>query len=102
MGWKKSLEDGYDLRDERCNIAVRTDRDEYMDLKCLSKYCGLSVRTLRQDLKDLVHRLPSFRLRPGGKIWVRRSDFDRWMEQFRQESSDLDGLVSKITKELQR
>ncbi len=78
------------------NISAQTDRDGYMDLKALSRYSGLSVRTLRQYLKDTVHPLPSFR--PGGKILIRRSDFDQWMTRFRQDGSDLDRLVSEITK----
>ena len=69
-----------------------------MDLKALSKYSSLSVRTLRQYLKDPVDPLPSFRL--GGKILVRRSEFDRWMAQFRQEGADLDHIVSEIAKEV--
>ncbi len=82
------------------NISAQTDLDGYMDLKALSRYSGLSVRTLRQYLKDTVHPLPSFR--PGGKILIRRSDFDQWMTRFRQDGSDLDRLASEVLEELQR
>ncbi len=79
------------------NITVRTDLDPYLSLKALSAYAGLSIRTLRMALTDPVHPLPHYRP-GGGKILVRRSDFDRWMTKFRQESPDLDALVSEIAK----
>ena len=82
------------------NTAAQTDRDGYMDLKALSQYSSLSVRTLRQYLKDPVHPLPSFR--PGGKVLVRRSEFDQWLARFRRDRSDVDRLVSEITKEVTR
>ncbi len=81
------------------NTAAQTDRDGYMDLKALSKYSSLSVRTLRQYLKDPVHPLPSFR--PGGKILIRLSHFDQWMARFHRDGSDLDGLVSDVLEELE-
>ncbi len=81
------------------NITVRTDLDPYLSLKALSAYAGLSIRTLRMALTDPVHPLPHYRP-GGGKILVRRSDFDRWMTKFRQESPKLDRLVSEIAKEM--
>ena len=53
----------------------------YLSLKALATYSGLSVRTLRAHLRRPVSPLPSFRI--GGKVLVRRTDFDRWAEQFR-------------------
>ncbi len=81
------------------NITVRTDLDPYLSLKALSAYAGLSIRTLRMALTDPVHPLPHFRP-GGGKVLVRRSDFDQWMSKFRREGSDLDTLVSQIVKEV--
>jgi hypothetical protein len=78
------------------NIVIQADLDPYLSLKALSAYSGLSVRSLRDALKDPVRILPHYRL--GGKILVRRSEFDRWMAQFRQEGSGLDQVVSEITK----
>ncbi len=83
------------------NIMVRTDLDPYLSLKSLSSYSGLSVRTLRKALTDPVHPLPHYRPGgPRGKVWVRRSDFDRWIAPYHREGSDLDGLVSEIVKEV--
>jgi hypothetical protein len=66
----------------------------------LSTYAGLSVRTLRNHLTRLVHPLPSFRI--GGKVLVRRSDFDRWAEQFRVASDavSVDALVNEVVRGL--
>lgn len=80
------------------NIVIRADLDPYLSLKALSTYSGLSVRSLRDAVKDPVHPLPHYRL--GGKILVRRSEFDRWMAQFRREGADLDPIVSEIAKEV--
>jgi excisionase family DNA binding protein len=79
-------------------IAIQADLDPYLSLKALSAHSGLSVRTLRDALKDSVHPLAHYRL--GGKILVRRSEFDRWMAQFRHEGPNLDHLVSEIAKEV--
>jgi hypothetical protein len=53
----------------------------YMGLKTLAVYSGLSVRTLRTHLVDAIRPLPHYRV--GGRILVRRSDFDVWASQFK-------------------
>jgi len=56
--------------------------DPFMPLTALASYSGLSVRTLRQYLELPPNQaLPAYRL--PGKILVRRSEFDAWMEQYR-------------------
>ena len=63
-------------------LVVVTELDPYLSLTALAEYCGLSVRTLRKLIDLPPHQaLPCFR--PGGKILVRRSDFDAWMAQYR-------------------
>jgi excisionase family DNA binding protein len=49
----------------------------------LADYSSLSVRKLRDHLADAVHPLPSYRV--GGKVLVRRSEFDAWMGRFRHQ-----------------
>jgi hypothetical protein len=63
--------------------APSTDRppDAYLALTSLAAYSGLSVRKLRDYLQDSVHPLPCYRV--GGKILVRRSEFDTWVTRFR-------------------
>ena len=61
-------------------------KDGYMSLRALAaNYSGLSVRTLRAYLSHPTRPLPHFRV--GGKILVRRSEFDAWVAQFRVSRS---------------
>ena len=53
--------------------------DAYLTLRALSTYGGISVRQLRDHINDEpAHALPHYRL--DGKILVKRSDFDTWMQ----------------------
>jgi excisionase family DNA binding protein len=73
--------------------------DQYLDLKGLSKYSGLSVRTLRDHIK--TKGLPCFKVK--GKILVRKSEFDDWMEQFRvRKSQDINRIVDEVMASLKR
>jgi len=56
--------------------------DPFLPLRSLASYAGLSVRTLRQYLElPPDQALPCYRV--GGKILVRRSEFDTWVAQYR-------------------
>lgn len=68
--------------------------DRYFPLTVLSKYAGLSVRTLRGHLVDRRHPLPHFRIR--GKILVRRSDFDGWAARFRVHDDAVDNVDALV------
>lgn len=73
--------------------------DAYLPLKALSAYSGLSVRTLRTHLTRPSAPLPH--LRVGGKLLVRRSDFDAWVSQFRVAHPDVvRGLVEDALRGL--
>ena len=65
-------------------MTVIVSLDPYLPLRALSGYCGLSVRTLREHLSDATHPLPCYRV--GGKVLVRRSEFDTWVRAFRDRS----------------
>ncbi len=80
-------------------IQVQSDLDPWLSLRALSGYSGLSVRKLRDCLTRPVSPLPCYRV--DGKILVRKSDFDRWMEAFRH-TPDLDRLVDEVVGELRR
>jgi len=62
-------------------VVVSSPLDPFLSLRALADYGGLSVRTLRAYL-DLPpdQALPCYRV--NGKILVRRSEFDAWMEQY--------------------
>ena len=66
--------------------------DPYLPLTGLSAYAGLSVRTLRTYLAHLSYPLPCYRI--GGKVLVKKSEYDRWAARFRAvPSSQVDALV---------
>ena len=71
--------------------------DIYLDLKRLSEYSSLSVRTLRDHISDCSNPLPHFRVK--GKILVRQSEFDKWTEGFRGKSS-VDGIVEEVLRNM--
>jgi excisionase family DNA binding protein len=79
-------------------IAFAHIADAYFSLKTLAGYSGLSVRRLRDYLADRQHPLPYYRI--GGKILVRRSDFDAWAAQFRRDPQAIDALVDDLVKGL--
>lgn len=80
-------------------VMVSVPLDPYLSIKALSAYADLSVRKLRDLLDDPVHPLPFYRV--GGKILVRRSEFDAWMTQYRdREAADVDRIVNDVIGEL--
>jgi excisionase family DNA binding protein len=72
-------------------LDVITD-DAYLSLAALSKYAGLSVRTLRDHIDSLENPLPVYRV--GRKLLVKRSDYDRWAANFRTEGKP--SLVAQV------
>lgn len=73
--------------------------DTYLSVAALAEYASVSVRTVRNWLKDPVNPLPHYRVGHGtGKLLVRRSDFDRWMGQHRVEgdATDIDAMVREV------
>jgi hypothetical protein len=94
-------------------VSNSTELDPWMSLEALSAYSGLSVRSLRGYLADPVNPLPHYRMKEphviqgkdgkrrvvSGKILVRRSDFDKWMEGFRH-IPDVSKIVSGVLAEM--
>jgi hypothetical protein len=66
----------------------------------LATYAGLSIRTLRGYLGR--RHAPLLHYRIGGKILVRRSEFDRWASEFKVERRlvDLDAVVGDVVRGL--
>ena len=74
---------------------MSTTLDPYLSLRALSSYCGLSVRKLRDHLQDPANPLPHYQV--GGKIVVRRSEFDAWIAAFRRVSRrDVGAIVDEV------
>lgn len=64
-------------------LTLTSPADPYLSLRALAQYSGCSVRWLRDRLTDPHHPVPCYRL-PGGKILVRRSEFDGWLVRYRR------------------
>jgi excisionase family DNA binding protein len=80
-------------------VVVSTPLDPFLPLQALATYSGLSVRKLRDLLTDPAHPLPCYRI--GGKILIRRSEFDDWMAIYRQRGrADVDKIVSDVLHRL--
>lgn len=83
-------------------IIITAPLDPYLTLKAAAEYSGISVRALRAALTEPMHPLPCYR--PGGrggKVLVRRSEFDAWMAHFRAVGDpDLDAIVNEVMKDL--
>src|SRR5688572_12850198 len=67
------------------HVMLTAPADPFMSLRALAEYSGLSPRTLRTFLNRTppAQALVCFRL--SGKVLVRRSDFDAYMEQYRSQ-----------------
>lgn len=73
--------------------------DAYLPLRELSRYAGLSVRLLRGYLRDATGPLPHYRV--GGKVLVRRSEYDAWARRFRcAGTATVDAMVDDLVREL--
>src|SRR5687768_8651870 len=75
-------------------IEVGLPLDPYLSLKALVAYSGFSRRTLLGFMAQ-ANALPHYRLSAGGKIVVRRSEFDAWMSQHRRTQSRLDEFIDQ-------
>jgi len=68
-------------------------RDQFFDLRGLSVYSALAVGTLRDHIKS--ENLPAFKIK--GKLLIKKSEFDLWIENFRlNKTQDLDNIVNDI------
>ena len=81
--------------------SISTPMDPFMSLRILASYSCVSVRKLRGYLQDPVHPMPHYRV--GGKIVVRRSEFDAWMAAYRRVGqADVEGIVDAVMRDLRR
>jgi predicted DNA-binding transcriptional regulator AlpA len=76
-------------------VVVSTQLDPFLTLRALAAYAGLSVRTLRTRLVDPIAPLPHYKI--GGKIVVRRSDYDQWVARYRHVGlPEVNRLVDEV------
>ena len=79
-------------------VVLSTHLDPFLSLRALASYSGLSVRNLRDRLNDPHHPLPAYQV--GGKILVRRSEFDGWILAYRRGAPDVDRIVADVLESL--
>jgi len=80
-------------------VVVSTELDPFFPLRALASYSGLSVRKLRDCLDDLMNPLPCYQV--GGKLLVRRSEFDAWIAGYRRRGrADVDRIVTDVLRTL--
>jgi len=81
-------------------LTLTSPADPYLSLGALAEYSGCSTRWLRDRLTDPYHPLACFRL-PGGKILVRRSEFDAWLARYRRVGNpDVTRIVAETLQGL--
>ena len=72
---------------------------EWLSLRGLGEYAQVSERTLRAWINSPVDPLPAVRV--GGKILVRRADFDAWLQRHKIEplaTGDVDAIVREVVE----
>jgi hypothetical protein len=87
----------YDDMITALSTLVEKADDCFFDLKRLSGYSSLAIPTLRDHLRA-PGGLPYFKVK--GKILVKKSEFDSWLEaKFRVQNS-LNDIVDDVLKSL--
>jgi excisionase family DNA binding protein len=72
----------------------QTSQPEWLDLKALQRYACVSERTLREWVHRSINPLPAAQV--GTKILVRRSTFDRWLENHSLKTIDVGCIVDEL------
>jgi hypothetical protein len=67
---------------------------EWLDLKAITRYACVSERTLREWIHKADNPLPASQV--SGKILVRKSSFDCWLEAHRLKTIDVGCIVDEI------
>ena len=74
-------------------------KDQFFDLKGLSVYSALAVSTLRDYIRS--GNLPCFKVK--GKVLIKRSEFDGWIEGHRvSRKKDINGIVDEVIEGLKK
>jgi excisionase family DNA binding protein len=70
---------------------------EYLSMTDLMAHASVSKNTLKKWIK---HGMPTYRI--GRCIRVKKSEFDKWIQQFRSGTSqpDLDSMWDQVMREV--
>src|SRR5215471_21774089 len=66
--------------------------DQFMSVRDIAEYTGLSDRTVRKLVKEMA----SFKSSRNGKILVRRSEVDRYFDDQRSKLRSADPVVTEF------
>lgn len=75
-------------------MVLEQQQPEWLDLKALQRYACVSERTLREWIHRPSNPLPAARV--GTKILVRKSTFDRWLENHKLKAIDVGCIVDEL------
>ena len=82
---------------ELIDALTKFAEDPYYDLRGASGYSSMAVSTIRDHIS--FGSLPAYKV--GGKILIRRSEFDSWIEAFQiNKKQDLNVLVDDVLNNL--
>lgn len=88
------------FRSQEAIPVLDAGRREWLGLRDLSFYANLCERTLRSWIHSPRDPLPAVKVR--GKVLVRKSDFDRYLERHRVQPLavlDVDRIVNDVVGE---
>jgi excisionase family DNA binding protein len=72
-------------------------QDGYFDLKGLAAYSTLAVPTLRDYIRS--GKLPAYKVK--GKVLVKKSEFDKWLENYRMDKKkNINSIVDGVIKSM--
>jgi len=84
------------IPDDMTDTAIAL-KDQYFDLRGLAAYSSMAVPTLRDYIS--AGQLPCFKLK--GKILIKRSEFDTWLEGYRlNKKQELQAIVDGVMEGL--
>ena len=77
---------------------MKINNETYLDLKTLSGRTCLSVRTLRDLIKDPSHPLPFYKL--AGKNLVYWPEFKKWIAEYKVVGGlDVDDIIKSVCED---
>lgn len=69
---------------------------QFIDLRTLSRRCGLSRRTIRSLIHDHNDPLPSYVVAEGGKFLFSWAETERWIRRHRVRPVDMTRVADDI------
>ncbi len=79
-------------------MSIDVSQPEWLDLKALTEYACVSEKTLRTWIHSPANPLPAYQR--GNKIYVRRHEFDLWLERhsIKKNSVAIKHVVDEIVR----